>query len=173
MAHSKAPSLPKDLARPSPRVESDPTPATAGHGGATSEIEELRERIAKLEAPPFTPSSSRRMVPLGGGFLDAQGRPIMVPAQTDTLADRIVRQEFADENRARNAVAETVRTMEREQREASPDYKPPPVRRPVSFVEMRLAEEKNRGRAPGAMIDNSQRRAYGRAGSRRADARSN
>jgi hypothetical protein len=93
------------------------------------------------------------MVPLGGGFLDAQGRPILVPAQTDTLADRIVRQEFADENRARNARHEAARAIEIEEREASPDWKPRPRARPLSFVEMRLAEEKNRGRARGAMID--------------------
>src|SRR6266851_5535570 len=61
-------------------------------------IEELQARIAKLEGS--TASQPQRMVPLGGGFLDANGNPVMVPYVGEELGDRLQRQEFDARTRA-------------------------------------------------------------------------
>src|ERR1700694_2415926 len=88
---------------PNPPTEggSHPTPASMqGQGGATAELEALRERVAKLEGEQgATSPAPPRMVPLGAGFTDQFGRPVMVPAQHESFGERLVRNEFADIDR--------------------------------------------------------------------------
>src|SRR5712671_6821953 len=90
-------------ANPGPHKETPLTDAMKGGGAATTEIDELRARVIKLEgeknaAPPS--QSGRRMVPLGAGFLDQFGRPVMVPYNgPESLGDRLCRTDFADINR--------------------------------------------------------------------------
>src|SRR5207248_7887490 len=88
----------KTLANPGPQKETKLTDEMKGGGAATTEIDELRARIVKLESEkaqePFIPSQSgTRMVPIGAGFCDQFGRPVMVPAHRESLGDRLVRNE--------------------------------------------------------------------------------
>ena len=79
----------KTLANPGPQKETKLTGEMKGGGAATSEIDELRARVIKLEGekkpePFFLKEAPPRMVPLGGGFRDQFGRPVMVPAQRES-----------------------------------------------------------------------------------------
>jgi len=85
-----------------------------GQGAAisTTEIEKLRLRVAELEkSRPPTTSGSVRMVPLGAGFRDSQGRPIMVRASGESLGDRLVRKQFAEVGREEFERDEAVRAI--------------------------------------------------------------
>src|SRR4051794_22308699 len=87
------------IANPPTEGGSHPAPASMqGQGGATAELEALRERVAKLEGEKSEPAPPR-MVPLGAGFTDQYGRPVMVEARTENFGERLVRREFADIDR--------------------------------------------------------------------------
>src|SRR5690349_10775190 len=90
-----------------------------GQGAAIqmTEIEKLRLRVAELEKsrPPVTAPAATRLVPLGAGFRDAQGRPIMVPASGgESLGDRLVRKQFADIGRDAFERDEAIRAIGQE-----------------------------------------------------------
>ena len=104
-------------ANPGPHKETQVTDEMKGGGAATTEIDELRARVIKLEgeknaAPPS--QSGRRMVPLGAGFCDQFGRPVMVPAQRESLGDRLVRNEFAEIGREEFLRDEAVQAIGKE-----------------------------------------------------------
>src|SRR5438105_6720073 len=107
----------KTLANPGPQEETKLTDEMKGGGAATSEIDELRARVIKLEGeknavPPS--QQGTRMVPLGGGFRDQFGRPVMVPAQRESLGDRLVRNEFAEIGREEFLRDEAVQAIGKE-----------------------------------------------------------
>src|SRR5438477_2868009 len=114
----KTPPPMKADANPGPSTETQVTDEMKGGGAATTEIDELRARVIKLEGeknavPPS--QSGRRMVPLGAGFLDQFGKPVMVPyTGPEPLGDRLVRQDFADIGRAEFERDEAVQAIGRE-----------------------------------------------------------
>lgn len=79
-----------------------------GQGAATTELEELRARVAALEAPKVEPRVTTRMVPLW------PGSGVMVPYHGESLGDRLVRNEFADVDRAEFEADEAVQAIGRE-----------------------------------------------------------
>src|SRR6266480_1169213 len=105
-------------ANPGPHKETQVTDAMKGGGAAITEIDELRARVIKLEGeknavPPS--QSGRRMVPLGAGFLDQFGRPVMVPYNgPEPLGERLVRQDFADIGREEFERDEAVQAIGKE-----------------------------------------------------------
>ena len=104
-------------ANPGPHKETQVTDKMKGGGAATTEIDALKARIVKLEdEKAFVPNEpQRRMVPLGAGFLDQFGRPVMVPyTGPEPLGDRLVRQDFADIGRAEFERDEAVQAIGRE-----------------------------------------------------------
>ena len=109
--------------------QAEPPANVQGQGSGTAVIEELNARITKLEAGPAAPQP-QRMVPLGGGFLDQQGNPVMVPAPIESLGDRLVRQEF--ENRVRATQPE--REPENEPYEPDPNFVPPSTAKPADWA---------------------------------------
>jgi hypothetical protein len=101
-----------------------------GQGAAIqmTEIEKLRLRVAELEKsrPPVTAPAATRLVPLGAGFRDAQGRPIMVPASGgESLGDRLVRKQFADIGRDAFERDEAIRAIGQEVVADKALYSPP------------------------------------------------
>ena len=113
----KTPPPIKADANPGPHKETQVTDGMKGGGAATTEIDELRARVIKLEGeknaePPS--QSGRRMVPLGAGFCDQFGRPVMVPAQRESLGDRLVRNEFAEIGREEFLRDEAVQAIGKE-----------------------------------------------------------
>src|SRR5262249_33994212 len=114
----------RDMPRRPPNLTKIPYPARTqsmsdtvqGQGAATKELEELRQRVADLEAgksrAPEAPA--QRMVPLGAGWLDQFGRPVMVPARPESLGERLVRQDFAEVDRAEFEQNEAVQAIGRE-----------------------------------------------------------
>jgi hypothetical protein len=107
-----------------------------GQGGATSELEALRERVGKLEGEKVV-TAPPRMVPLGAGFTDQFGRPVMVEARNESFGERLVRNEFADIDRDEFLSDPTVQAIGREVagdealRRPIPEPSPIPQRVPI------------------------------------------
>jgi hypothetical protein len=156
----KLPSLSRTLANPGRRKEVIVTDEMKGHGTATgdrrasptSETEELRARIEQLEAAKREAEQPRRvvqrMVPMGAGFLDQNGKPIMVPYSGPELGEQLTRQQFTGEVRNEMARAEAIRTEQAEDARAikAADATPPRPSGPWSYLDRLRA-------APGSMID--------------------
>jgi hypothetical protein len=93
-----------------PRSENVPD-ELKGKGAATTELEELRARVAALEAPKVAPPEPRvttRKVELW------PGSGVWVTAQPESVGDRLVRNEFADVDRAAFEADEAVQAIGRE-----------------------------------------------------------
>src|ERR1043166_9966046 len=93
-----------------PRSENVPD-ELKGQGAATTELEELRARVAALEAPKVAPPEPRvttRKVELWSGS------GVWVTAQPESVGDRLVRNEFADVDRAEFEADEAVQAIGRE-----------------------------------------------------------
>lgn len=117
-----------------------------GSGGATSEIEELRERLVKLEAAKLEAEQPRRVVRRMVELMGGSG--VFVPYHGPELGEQLARQQFTGETRNEMARAEAIRAEQAEAFRAveAADDTPSPPTRPWSYVEMLKA-------APGSMTD--------------------